>query len=88
MTDRALAPVLALAECALLLRSDDDVAVTTQDLLAGTRVLTATTEIVVLGGVPRGHKLAVRDVPAGLAVHKYGQSIGLATVDILSLIHI
>jgi len=88
MTDRALAPVLALAECALLLRSDDDVAVTTQDLLAGTRVLTATTEIVVLGGVPRGHKLAVRDVPAGSAVHKYGQSIGLATVDIAAGEHV
>ena len=82
MTDRALAPVLALAECALLLRSDDDVAVTTQDLLAGTRVLTATTEIVVRSGVPRGHKLAVRNVPTGSPVHKYGQSIGLATVDI------
>jgi altronate hydrolase len=88
MTDRALAPVLALAECALLLRSDDDVAVTTQDLLAGTRVLTATTEIVVLGGVPRGHKLAVRDLPAGSAVHKYGQSIGLATVDIAAGEHV
>src|SRR5450830_281121 len=88
MTDRVLAPVLALAECALLLRSYDDVAVTTQDLLAGTRVLTATTEIVVLGGVPRGHKLAVRDVPAGSAVHKYGQSIGLATVDIAAGEHV
>src|SRR5450759_3405217 len=79
---------MALEECALLLRSDDDVAVTTQDLLAGTRVLTATTEIVVRGGVPRGHKLAVRDLPAGSAVHKYGQSIGLATVDIAAGEHV
>ena len=88
MTDRAFAPVLALAECALLLRSDDDVAVTTQDLLAGTRVLTATTEIVVRSGVPRGHKLAVRNVPTGSPVHKYGQSIGLATVDIAAGEHV
>ena len=88
MTDRAFAPVLALAECTLLLRSDDDVAVTTRDLPAGTRVLTATTEIVVRGEVPRGHKLAVRDVPAGSAVHKYGQSIGLATVHIAAGEHV
>src|SRR5450759_4781142 len=79
---------MALEECALLLRSDDDVAVTTQDLLAGTRVLTATTEIVVRGGVPRGHKLAVRDLPAGSAVHKDAQSIGLATVDIAAGEHV
>nr|WP_236783360.1 altronate dehydratase family protein [Arthrobacter dokdonellae] len=29
--------------------------------------------------VPRGHKIALRDVSAGDQVHKYGQSIGLAT---------
>ena len=88
VTDPPPAQVSALAECALLLRPDDDVAVTTRELLPGTRLLTATTEIVVLGGVPRGHKLAVRDVLAGAAVHKYGQSIGLATVDILAGEHV
>ena len=74
--------VLALADCALLLRPDDDVAVTTRDLAAGTRVLVADGEVVVRADVPRSHKLAVREVSAGSAVHKYGQSIGLATSDI------
>jgi altronate hydrolase len=74
--------VLALADCALLLRPDDDVAVTTRELPAGTRILTARGELVLPGDVPRSHKLAVRPVAAGTAVHKYGQSIGLATADI------
>ena len=84
-------PAVTLAECALLLRPDDNVAVTTRDLAAGTRVLTengATPEIAIPGDVPRGHKLAVRDVPAGSAVRKYGQSIGCATVDISAGDHV
>lgn len=32
--------------------------------------------------VPRGHKMACRDLPAGSLVHKYGQVIGAATQDI------
>jgi altronate hydrolase len=88
MTGQGFVPVLALGECALLLRSDDDVAVATRDLPEGTRVVTNTTELVLHGGVPRGHKLAVRDVPAGSAVHKYGQSIGLATVPIAAGEHV
>jgi altronate hydrolase len=38
--------------------------------------------------VPRGHKLAVRDLAAGSTVHRYGQSIGLATADILAGGHV
>ncbi|WP_298454734.1 UxaA family hydrolase [uncultured Cellulomonas sp.] len=73
---------LALADCALLLRPDDDVAVLTRELPAGTRVRTASGEIVLPGDVPRSHKLAVRPVAAGAPVRKYGQSIGRATADI------
>jgi altronate hydrolase len=82
-----LEPV-ALAECALLLQSGDDVAVTTRELPAGTRLLTAERELVLPGAVPRSHKLAVRDLPAGSAVHKYGQSIGRASVDIAAGAHV
>src|SRR5674476_521400 len=80
--------VVPLAECALLLRPEDDVAVTTRELPAGTRVLTVARELVLPGDVPRGHKLAVRDLPAGSAVHKYGQSIGRATADIAAGAHV
>jgi len=81
-------PVVPLAECAILLRPEDDIAVTTRELKAGTRVLTAGGELVLPGDVPRSHKLAVRDLPSGSAVHKYGQSIGLATVDIVAGAHV
>ncbi|HEY5249232.1 MAG TPA: UxaA family hydrolase, partial [Dermatophilaceae bacterium] len=80
--------VLPLAQCALLLRPDDDVAVTTRELAAGTRLRTAERLVVLLAEVPRGHKLAVRDLPAGSTVHKYGQSIGRATADIAAGAHV
>lgn len=32
--------------------------------------------------VPYGHKIAVRDIKAGEHIMKYGQSIGVADVDI------
>ncbi len=71
-----------LAECALLLEADDDVAVTTRDLPAGSVVRIGPADAQVRRKVPRGHKLAVRAVRAGSPVHKYGQEIGVATVDI------
>jgi altronate hydrolase len=79
---------IPLGQCALLLAPDDDVAVTTRELPAGTRVLTAARELVLGGDVPRGHKLAVRDLAAGSDVHKYGQPIGRASVDIAAGAHV
>lgn len=88
MTEVMSSPVWELADCAVLLSPGDDVAVTTRELPAGTRVRTATNEIILPGTVPRSHKLAVRTLRAGSAVHKYGQSIGLATVDITAGEHV
>ena len=62
----------------LLLHPDDDVAIALRDLPAETPV----GEVVTRGPVPRAHKVAVRPVPAGAAVHKYGQVIGVATAPI------
>jgi altronate hydrolase len=74
--------MVALSGAALLLDPGDDVAVATRDLAAGTEVSIGSTEVTLPGAVPRGHKLAVRAVPRGAPVHKYGQSIGTATRDI------
>ena len=38
--------------------------------------------IVVHEEIPYGHKLALRDIPKGETVLKYGESIGIATMDI------
>lgn len=60
------------AGAALLLRPDDDVAVTVRDL----------------PGIPRGHKVATRSIASGAQVRKYGQSIGVATRDIAAGEHV
>ena len=39
-------------------------------------------QVHVIGDVPYGHKIAVRDIKAGEHIMKYGQSIGVADVDI------
>ena len=83
------APTAALAGCTLLLRPEDDVAVATQDLQSGALLLREDgPALLVTQSVPRGHKLAVRDVAAGQPVHKYGQSIGRATVAITAGDHV
>jgi arabinonate dehydratase len=79
---------LPLAECALLLDPADDVAVVTRDLTAGTGVVIGPAEVTLPGGVPRGHKMAVRAVATGEPVHKYGQPIGVATTDIAVGAHV
>jgi len=66
----------------LLLREGDDVAVATRPLAPGDQVVVGDDRISVLDTVPRGHKIALRAVPARAGVHKYGQVIGVATTDI------
>jgi altronate hydrolase len=59
------------------LQADDDVAITTADVAAGTPVDVGDGgPVAVRDDVPRGHKLAVRNLPAGAPVHRYGQVIG------------
>lgn len=71
---------------ALLLNPVDDVAVARRRLAKG--------EPTGLGGItanqliPRGHKVAVRGVPAGTALRKFGQVIGVATQDIATGDHV
>jgi altronate hydrolase len=56
----------------LLLQPEDDVAVALREL----------------PGVPRGHKVAVRDLAAGAPIRKYGQVIGVATAPIAAGEHV
>ena len=58
------------------LQADDDVAITTADVAAGTPVDVGGGLVTVRQDVSRGHKLAVRDLEAGAPVHRYGQVIG------------
>ena len=40
------------------------------------------TIMVVTGDIPYGHKVALRDIAKGEAIIKYGEQIGIASVDI------
>ncbi|WIM93439.1 altronate dehydratase family protein [Actinoplanes oblitus] len=71
-----------LRDVALLLRTGDDVAVATRDLAEGRVLRHDGGDLTVVTPVPRGHKIALRDLAEGARVHKYGQVIGRATTSI------
>ena len=67
----------------VLMHTDDDVVVALRDLAAGETVTAVGVDPFVLrSDVPRGHKVARRPVPADALVHKYGQVIGVAAVEV------
>jgi len=77
---------------AIVIHPADDVAVVVGDVpeggvveaqsSAGLRTITATQPI------PTGHKIALRDVPSGSPLRKYGEKIGLALQDIRTGDHV
>jgi altronate dehydratase len=67
---------------ALILRPDDDVAVLRRALQAGTVLQRGSGQIRLNRDVPAGHKIALRALAAGAAIHKYGQIIGFAASEI------
>ncbi len=71
-----------LADVAVLLNANDAVAIAKQPLLPRTVLLTDAGEVKVAAMIPPGHKVALRVVPKGEPVRKYGQIIGFATQDI------
>ena len=70
------------------LQPDDDVAIITGDATAGTAVDIGGDQILLRDDVPRGHKLAVRDIRAGDPVRRYGQVIGFAQAAIAAGEHV
>src|SRR5947208_6771790 len=71
-----------LADFALRLRETDDVAVIKRPVRAGTELFDDSLRLIVGRDIPAGHKLAVKAVPGGAPVRKYGQIIGFAKGDI------
>jgi len=54
----------------------DDVVIARRQLVSGTRI--DAEGVTVIGLIPPGHKLAVRDIAAGAPVRRYNQVIGIA----------
>jgi len=59
----------------LRLHAEDNIAVAIDPLAAGLEVAGVTTR----GPIPRGHKVATREIAEGAAIRKFGQIIGFAT---------
>jgi altronate hydrolase len=73
---------------ALRLRDDDDVAVLKHALQPGTQLLNGSPPLTALDSIPAGHKIALRALPTGAPVRKYGQIIGFATQPIKPGAHV
>ena len=77
---------------ALKIDSKDNVAVVLGKVGVGQEVVWTkdgeTSSVRALGPIPMYHKIAVRDIPAGEPVVKYGEHIGIAAVDIPAGSHV
>src|SRR6476469_7420349 len=79
MMGRAPSEPVALDEVAVVLNPVDAVAIAKQPLLPKTILRTADGNVRVAQLIPPGHKVALRAVPVGGEVRRYGQIIGFAT---------
>jgi altronate dehydratase len=75
------APV-PLASAAVVLDDRDSVAIVKDMLVPGTVLVDGERQFRIAQAIPGGHKVALRSVPRGEAVLRYGQIIGFATSDI------
>jgi altronate hydrolase len=67
---------------AIHLHPSDNVAVARVSIAAGAELRVDGVSLVARDPIPAGHKVALRAIPAGRMVERYGQGIGRATVDI------
>ena len=73
----------------VVLHPDDDVAIARTPLVAGRTVeADGHGAVVARETIPVGHKMALRAIPVGAPVHRYGQVIGFATADIAPGAHV
>jgi len=77
---------------AIAIHPEDDVAVVIEDVPEGAAVevqcSTGVVQVTSRQAIPAGHKIALRDVPAGNPIHKYAEKIGLAIQDIRAGDHV
>jgi altronate dehydratase small subunit len=73
---------------ALIISERDNVATALEALEPGRTVLLGALTLTVTERVPPGHKISLREIPAGHAVIKYGSPIGTASVDISAGAHV
>ena len=80
--------VLASGPLVVRVHDTDDVCVALRDIAAGTEVDVDGIRLTLKTDVPKGHKIAVRDIAEGEEVHKYGFVIGKASQPITAGEHV
>ena len=75
-------------KAALVISDRDNVATALRHLEPGLRLEFDADGVIVTERVPPGHKVAIRAIPAGSAVIKYGSPIGTASRDIPAGAHV
>ncbi|HVJ49024.1 UxaA family hydrolase [Desulfitobacterium sp.] len=77
---------------AVVIRDQDNVATVVDDFKAGTLIHfflgNQEQSVLLLQDIPLGHKIAIREIPIGEEIIKYGESIGGATLDIKAGEHV
>ena len=77
---------------AIVINEKDNVATALRALASGTKVSLEVqgrrVKITILSDIPMGHKFALRDIPEGEGVIKYGESIGQCTEKIIRGKHV
>jgi altronate hydrolase len=81
-------PTVPLAQVAIHLRPEDNIAVAARNLPEGMEIAAAGGTLILDRRVGLGHKLALRDIRKGEAVYKYGQIIGFASETIPAGSHV
>src|SRR6266446_4006208 len=81
-------PLAALAQVAVHLSPDDNVAVAARALDGGVHITIAGQTLRVAEPIKLGHKVALKPIAKGEAVLKYGQVIGFASRDIAAGSHV
>jgi altronate hydrolase len=66
----------------LILNTDDNIAVALADLEAHVQIEQDGLQIEVLNKIPRGHKIATREIAKDEGIIKYGERMGHATCHI------
>jgi len=84
MAQAAPHPVPKDDRAALRIDANDDVAVALREIAAGEAV----EGVIAKEPIAAGHKIALRDIPAGAQVRKYGWPIGRATAPIAAGAHV
>jgi altronate hydrolase len=73
---------------AIVISAADNVATALDPIAAGETIAVGGVSVIAAESIPRGHKIALRSIPAGGVVMKYGSPIGTASADIAPGAHV